>query len=186
MFSLLVAVLTAVTLTSPFGEASATATEEGSFIEVTVSVEIDAVPAPDFVVVHVLKPDGQDTFSLGELGAGVYQGSFLVQPLNRAIAFEAGWGATSSLSETTSLTALGVDSDLLLTTFAPGESSSSNNSSWGWLALGATAAALAAFLLWFRMPKREGAMELSRVDESGTATVIDELSHPFTAPEDLG
>lgn len=184
MFSLLVAVLTAVTLTSPFSEASATASEEGSFIEVTVSVGIDALPAPDFVVVHVLRPEGQDTFSLGQVGSGIYEGSFIVEPRNRAIAFEAGWGATSSLSETTSLVALGVDNDLLLTTFSPGEGRG-NSSNWGWLALAATALALGAFLLWFRLPKSGSGMELSRVDESGTGTVIDELTHPFTAPEDL-
>ncbi|MEE8490797.1 MAG: hypothetical protein V3S60_04090 [Acidimicrobiia bacterium] len=179
MISLLVAVLTAVTLTSPFGEASAVATDEGAFIEVTVTIEIDVLPAPDFVVVHVLKPDGQDTFSLGGVGGGFYQGSFLVAPFNRAIAFEAGWGATpSALSDITSLSALGVDGDLLRTTFPPGESRGRSN--WGWLALATTALALAAFLLWMRLPRTSETIELTTVDESGEATLIDEVTHPFT------
>ena len=181
----MVAVLTAGTLTSPFGEARATAQEtlDGAFIEVTVTVEIDALPAPDFVVVYVLRPDGQDRFSLGELGGGLYSGSFIVTPFNRAIAFEAGWAATSAQSEITSLLALGVDGVLLRTTFPVGESND-NNSRWGWLALAAASLALAAFLLWLRLPRSKGTMQLSTVDESGQATVIDELTHPFTAPDE--
>ena len=180
MFSLFVAVLTAVTLTSPFGEASAVATPQGAFMEVTVTVEIDAVPGPDFVVVHVLRSDGQDTFSLGGIGGGLYRGSFIVAPVNRAIAFEAGWGTTpSALSETTSLLALGVDDALLRTTFPPGESSGGGGN-WGWLALGAAVLALGAFVIWLRLPKESKSMELGTVDESGEATVIDELTHPFT------
>ncbi len=186
MISLTVAVLTAITLTSPFGEATATAVEtlDGAFVEVTVTVEIDTVPGPDFVVVHVLRPDGQDTFPLGPLGGGRYQGNFLVAPFNRAIAFEAGWGATpSALSKTTSLLALGVDDALLRTTFSPGDRSD-NNAKWGWLALAAAALAVGALLIGLRLPKARGAMQLSTVDVSGDATVIDELTHPFQSLDD--
>lgn len=186
MLSLLVAVLAAVTLTSPFGEASATAVEtlDGAFIEVTVTAEIDTLPGPDFVVVHVLRPDGQDTFPLGSLGDGRYSGSFIVPPFNRAIAFEAGWGTNPvAVSTITSLLALGVDDELLRPTFPPGESIGSS-SNWGWIALAAGALALAALIIGLRLPKTREALQLSTVDDSGYATVIDELTHPFASPDD--
>ena len=174
MISLLVAILTTVTLTSPFGEASATAERNGAYIEVTVAVEVDTFPAPNFVVVHVLRADGQDTFSLGPRGDGVYETSFFVNPSNRAISFEAAWAdGNLALSQTTSLAALGVDPSLLVETFETRSLGSSGNARWGWLALASGALALMAMVWWLLWPKPVREVELARLDD-GTANVYDE------------
>lgn len=174
MTSLLVAILTTVTLTSPFGEASATAVPNGGYIEVTVSVEVDTFPAPDFVVIHVLRQDAQDTFSLGLVGDGVYETSFFVNPSNRAVSFEAGWGdGNFALSQITSLAALGVDPALLAETFETPGLGSSDNTRWGWLALAAGAMALLAMVWWLLWPKPVEEIQLARLDDDGAVNVYD-------------
>ncbi|MBT8165526.1 MAG: hypothetical protein KJO97_08235 [Acidimicrobiia bacterium] len=183
---LALALLAAVTLAPPFGEATATSSDgEGGSLSVVVEVAVDAGFQADFVVVHVLNPDGQETFTMGEGPEGTYSGTLTIPPVNRAIVFEAGRADTSALSRTVSLVDLGVDADLLQTTFTPpGASTSSNN--WGWLALAAAALAGFALLVYFawpqatpqaspptadRQPPTDGLL-----DVTGTKTVTDETS----------
>jgi hypothetical protein len=181
---LLLVLLTAVTLAPPFGEATATSTDnEDGYVGITVEVEVDAGFVADYVVVHVLNPDGQETFTMGEGPAGVFTGSFTILPFNRAIVFEAGREGESSLSRTVSLVDLGVDPDLLKTTFTP-PGPSAETRSWGWLALAAAALAGAALLGYFVWPQatpkalpptanRQPPAD-ALVDTTGTETVTDE------------
>ena len=59
-------------------------TTEGGYVGITVEVEVDAGFEADYVVVHVLNPDGQETFTMGEGPAGVFAGTFTILPFNRA------------------------------------------------------------------------------------------------------
>ena len=170
MIAALLAILAAVTLSPPFGEASAVAVEDGSYVAVTVTIEVDPGFAADYVVVHVLNPDGQETFTLGESSPGVHVGTFTIQPFNRAIVFEVGKEGESQLSATVSLVDLGVDVDLLQTTFAP-SGSTTDTRKWGWLALAATALAAAAALTWWVWP-RPTIVEPPLLDTTDDATMI--------------
>jgi hypothetical protein len=172
MIAALLAILAAVTLSPPFGEASAVAVEDGSYVAVTVTVAVDPGFAAEYAVVHVLNPDGQETFSLGESSPGVRVGTFTIQPFNRALVFEVGKQGESQLSKTVSLVDLGVDVDLLQTTFAP-STSTTDTRKWGWLALAASALAGAAALVWFAWPRPRVA-DPALIDTSGEATVVDE------------
>ncbi len=172
MTAVLVAILAAVTLTQPFGEATATAVEEEGWIAVTVELEVDETFAADYVVVHVLNPEGQETFPLGVTPAGTYVGEFTILPFNRAVQFEVGREGEFALSDTVSLLDMGVDADLLRTTFRP-PGSSTDTRQWGWLALAAGALAAGALLAWYLWPKPEPTPP-PLVDTTGTATVIDE------------
>ena len=117
MTAVLLAILAATTLAPPFGEATASAVEEGAYIEVTVEVEVDPGFEADYVVVHLLNPLGQETFPLGPSTEGRYSASFTVLPFNRAVLFEIGKADEVVTSPTVSLLDLGLDSDLLHTTF---------------------------------------------------------------------
>ncbi|NNJ48559.1 MAG: hypothetical protein HKP18_12100, partial [Acidimicrobiia bacterium] len=76
---LALALLAAVTLAPPFGEATATSSDgEGGSLSVVVEVAVDAGFQADFVVVHVLNPDGQETFTMGEGPGGTYSGTLTV------------------------------------------------------------------------------------------------------------
>lgn len=172
MIAAFLAVLAAVTLGPPFGEATATSVEDGSYLAVTVAVQVDPGFGAEYVVVHVLNPDGQETFTLGQDVDGDYLGTFTIQPFNRAIVFEAGRAGESTLSKTVSLIDLGIDPDRLQTTFGP-ETSTTNTRKWGWLALGAGALAGAALLAWWAWPKPE-AVDQAPVDIASEETVVDE------------
>ncbi len=177
---LLLLLVAAVTLAPPFGEATATSVEsDDGYLAITVEVEVDAGFAADFVVVHVLNPDGQETFTVGEGPAGTYAGAFTILPFNRAIRFEAGREGEFALSRTVSLIDLGVDADLLKTTYTP-PGSSTVTRSWGWLALAAAALAGAALLGYFAWPKAPTAHRqppnAALVDDTGTETVTDETA----------
>lgn len=173
MIASLLAILAAVTLSPPFGEASAIAVEDGSSVVVTVTVAVDPGYRAEYTVVHVLNPDGQETFTLGESSPGVHVGTFTIQPFNRALLFEVGKEDEFLLSDTVSLVDLGVDVDLLQTTFTPSGSATTDTRKWGWLALGATALAAAAALAWWAWPRPE-ATEPPLIDPTGEATVVDD------------
>ncbi len=170
MLTALIAVLAAVTLSPPFGDASATAVKDGSYLAITVEVALDPGFAADYLVVHVLNPEGQETFSLGDDGAGRHVGTFTVLPYNRAVVFEAGREDQFTLSKTVSLIDLGVDADQLQTTFrAPG--SSPGTRKWGWLALAAGALAGAALLAYWVWPKSQPTGH-TLVDTAGDETLV--------------
>lgn len=172
MIAPLLAIVAAVTLSPPFSEASATAVDEGAYIGVTVRVRVDPGFGADYVVVHVLNPDGQETFSLGADGSGDYVGTFTILPFNRAIHFEAGRPGEFQVSKTVSLIDLGIPADRLQTTYGT-RGTSTSTSKWGWLALGAGALAGAGLLVYWVWPRAKPTRH-RLVDTSGTATVVDE------------
>ncbi len=165
----LLLILTAVTLTGPFGEATATAVQVDGSVAVTVEVEVDASFAADYVVVHVLNPDGQETVPLGRSTAGRYGGTFRIAPFNRAVVFEAGRADEFAVSETVSLIDMGVDVGLLQTTFAP-ETTGSTTRQWGWLVLAAAALAGVIGLGWMVRPRTVPAPQ-SAVETTGGGEV---------------
>lgn len=171
MIAAVLAILAAANLAAPFGEATATAAVEEPYIAVTVAVAIDPGYDADFVVVHLLNPEGQETFTLGRAPDGRYEGRFTVLPFNRAVVFEVGRGAESVLSETVSLLDLGVDPELLQTTFAT--PSPEDDGRWGWLALATGALAAGALLGWWVWPKRSPVFPPPALtDPDGNATVV--------------
>lgn len=170
MIAILLVVLGAANLTAPFGEASAMANDDGTYIEVTVEVTIDPSYGADYVVVHLLNPEGQETFTLGAVPGGRYVGQFSILPFNRAVVFEAGRDDDFVQSTTVSLLDLGVEAGLLQTTYRPPGAVDTDNR-WGWLALGASALAGAALLAWFLLPK-PAAQSGALVDPSGDGSVV--------------
>ena len=171
MIAAVVALLAAANLTSPFGPASATAEVEGAYIAVTVEVTIDPGYQPDYVVVHLLNPEGQETFTLGPTPEGTYSGKFTVLPFNRALVFEVGREGDFVQSTTVSLVDLGIDPDLLQTTYRPPDSSG-GETRWAWLALGAGALAAATLLALFLLPGPAKKSPTPLVDTTGDETVV--------------
>jgi len=171
MLAVLLAILNAVTIAAPFGAATASAVEEGAYLAVTVEVEVDPGFEADYVVVHLLNPNGQETFPLGPTGEGRYSGVFTVLPFNRAVVFEAGNPEEVEVSPTLSLLDLGVDSDLLHTTFRP-DLPADDSGRWAWLALGTTALAAGAALAWFLLSPADKPPEVEIADDNGDATVV--------------
>jgi len=172
MIAVLLAILTATIVAAPFGEASASAVEEGDYIAVTVEVEVDPAFDADYVVVHLLNPLGQETFPLGPTVEGRYSGVFTVLPFNRAVVFEVGKADEVVVSPTLSLLDLGVESDLLHTTFRP-DLPPDDSGRWAWLALGAAALAAGALLAWFLLPKESSGKAAPQLtDPEGDETVV--------------
>ncbi len=174
MIAALLAIVAVVTLSPPFGEASATAVEDGGYLAVTVTVDLDPGYAADYLVVHLLNPDGQESFTLGQAAGGQYVGTFTILPYNRALRFEVGQSEEFTLSETVSLIDLGVDADQLQTTFKP-PGPTSDTSKWGWLALGAGTLAGAVLLAWWVWPAAK-VTQSGLVDTTGREPVVDETT----------
>lgn len=150
-----IAVVAAVSLTTPFGGAAAIGVPSGDGIEVTVTVELQASPPPAFVVMHVLTAGEQDTFSLGPAGEGLFRGTARLPAADRAVIFEAGWAnGASSISETTSLGALGVSSDLLGDAFDIRTLDEESRPPWLAIAAAAGVAAVGLLATWWFLPSR--------------------------------
>lgn len=161
MVNLLLLILGAATLAAPFGEAAASAVDEGTYMAVTVEVTVDPAYRPDYVVVHLLNPDGQETFALGAGPDGRFVGEFTILPFNRAVLFEAGREGEFVQSRTVSLLDLGIEPDLLQTTYRPPDQQPDRNR-WGWLALAAGALAATALLGWYLLPKTPATVRVGR------------------------
>jgi hypothetical protein len=154
MFATLLAIVAAATLAGPFGEAGASAEPDGAYIRVTVRVAVDPSYQADYVVVHLLNPEGQETFSLGPVDGSLHTGEFTILPFNRALVFEVGREDDFVQSQVVSLIDLGLDPELLQTTFRPPDPAGDRNR-WGWLAVSTGALAGAALLGWYLLPKPE-------------------------------
>ena len=171
MIATLMAILAAATLAGPFGEATADAVPEGDYIRVTVQVAIDPSYQADYVVVHLLNPVGQETFPLGPLADGRFSGVFTILPFNRAVVFEVGREGDFVQSQVVSLLDLGLEPELLQTTFGTAPPAD-DSGRWGWLALAAASLAVATLLGWFLIPKPGAGRPVGLVDAGGDETVV--------------
>ena len=170
MIATLLAILAAATLAGPFGEATADATPAGDYIRVTVRVAIDPSYQADYVVVHLLNPEGQETFPLGPVADGRFSGDFTILPFNRALVFEVGREGDFVQSQVVSLLDLGLEAELLQTTFGTAPPAD-DSGRWGWLGLAAGSLAAAALLAWFFIPKPAAGPPVGLVDTGGDETV---------------
>jgi len=187
MIRALMSLLLALPLTSPFVEASATATslDDGLWLDVSVTVE----GSPVAVVVRGIAPGDSELppVALADRGDGRWEG--IVQlPVaeNILVAFEIipGRGPTA-ISDAHTLTELGVDSAIFSmdnpdTAF--GEDSgplvSPESARWGWISLAAGAAALALISYW--------SVGSVRSRNGGSATALDgAVSLENEASEDI-
>ena len=170
MWLAVVALLFAVPLSAPFGDAEATAlivSEDGSAV-LDVSVEVSGSPAAVLLrgigLVDELPP-----VALSPRGDGTY-GAIVELPTTAGVllGFEfipAGGGA-STVSELHTLIELGVDPAALIgatparpagTTppSSPISTAVGGGGAWGWLALAAGAAGVALLVVWLSMRKRD-------------------------------
>ena len=176
MWLAVVALLFAVPLPAPFGDAEATAlvvSEDGSAV-LDVSVEVSGTPAAVLVrgigLVDELPP-----VALSPRGDGTYGGIVeLRTTVGVFLGFEfipAGGGA-STVSELHTFIELGVDPAALIgaTPARPAGTTPPSSAiatpaggggAWGWLALAAGAAGVALLVVWLSMGKRDRVDTLS-------------------------
>lgn len=109
--SIVVAVVFAVEVGAVFGGAAATAVPSGpDLMEVELVVNVAAGDAP--VLAHLVLPgDPRSTYPLVDRGGGTWSSVVEVRRADWQVVFEA--VTSGDLSEPASLTALGVDPDLL-------------------------------------------------------------------------
>ncbi len=154
---LLAALLLLLPLSSPFGEATATATSLDDGLQVDVTVEVEGSPVA--VVVRGIAPGSSELppVALADRGSGVWEGIVRIPVVeNILLGFEAiPSRGTAEVSELHTLTELGVDS-AVFTLDNPntgfGESDdplvTPEGERWGWVAVAAGAAALALLAYW--------------------------------------
>ena len=141
-----VLIIAVVELGPAFGGASATATQLGpDMLEVELVVAVAAADAP--VLAHLVLPgEPESIYPMLDQGDGTWSTVVEVRRADWKVIFEA--VTSGNLSERVSLTALGVDADLLTDQVArpaPAPSPPAPTP-WGRLALGAGAAGLALLL----------------------------------------
>ena len=185
MWSAVLAVLFAVSLQFPFGDAEATAlvvNDDGSAI---LEVSVDVIGSPAAVLVRgVGILDELPPVALAPRGGGEWGG--LVELNTTAgvlLAFEFlhADGGRSEISELHTLVELGVDPAALIgraplapsTRVPPSEVPApidfgSSSSRWGWLTLGAGLAGGALLLVWLWMGKAEVTVEETATDSPQT------------------
>ena len=157
MNSLLAALLVLLPLSTPFGEATATASSVDGGLWVEVSVEVDGAPVA--VVVRGVGPGGSELppVALADRGDGRWEGVVSLPVIeNILIGFESipAQGPTE-ISEFNTLTELGVDRAIFSfdnpdSGFADDDESlvTPEGERWGWLGIAAGAAALALIAFW--------------------------------------
>ncbi|MGH9168308.1 MAG: hypothetical protein ACRD02_10850 [Acidimicrobiia bacterium] len=148
----LLALLASITLSPPFGEATASARPlpEGR-LEIEIEIEVDGRPTT--VVAHLMNPGGEArAVALAPRGPGRFGGMAEIDPVNLAVVFEALYlHGVSELSEATTLQAMGVDFEALrpsLPAQTSGRGLSPATKQWGWAGVAFGAVALALLALW--------------------------------------
>lgn len=157
MIHFIAALLLALPLSAPFGEATATAVSLDGGLRIDISVEVSGSPVA--VVVRGIAPGDSELppVALANRGDGRWEGIVQLPVVeNMLIAFESipAQGSTT-LSDTHTLTELGVDSAIFSldnpeTGFGEEDDSlvTPEGARWGWLGVAAGAAALALIALW--------------------------------------
>ncbi len=157
MLATLLALLVALPLSAPFGEATATATSFDGGLAIDVSVEVRGAPVA--VVVRGLGPGDSELppVALADRGNGRWEGIVQLPVVeNILIGFESipATGPTT-MSDFHTLTELGVDQAVFSldnpdSGFGEDDSSlvTPEGARWGWLAVAAGTAALGMLALW--------------------------------------
>jgi len=157
MNTLLASLVILLPLSTPFGEATATASSLEGGLRIEVAVEVTGSPVA--VVVRGSGPGGSELppVALADRGNGRWEGVVTIPVIeNILIGFESipAQGPTQ-ISEFNTLTDLGVDRAVFSfdnpdTGFAEGEESliTPEGARWGWLGMAAGAAALALIAFW--------------------------------------
>lgn len=185
------ALLFLLPLSSPFGEATATATSAEDGLRLDVSVEVDGSPVA--VVVRGLASGSSELppVALASRGNGLWEGIVEIPVIeNILMGFEIipGQGLTT-VSEFHTLTELGVDAAVFSidnpnTGFGDSEDDplvTPEGERWGWLGLAAGAAALTLLAFWTigtvrskgDSPDDDG--DADAIDESEPGPVLDEI-----------
>lgn len=181
MIHLLAAVLLALPLSAPFGEATATAVSLDGGLRIDVSVEVSGNPVA--VVVRGIAPGNSELppVALADRGDGRWEGIVQLPVVeNLIVAFESiPVQGPTTISESHTLTELGVDSAIFSldnpdTGFGEEDDPliTPESARWGWLGVAAGAAALALIALWVvgsvRSGDEEESPEGSELTVSGT------------------
>jgi hypothetical protein len=151
----LAAVLAAIVLGGPFGEATVEGAERGSGIRVNFEVSVGGSPAA--VVVHVVNPgETQETVSLTDRGGGRWGSVADLDLINYVAVFEVLYAdGAGELSDPVTLLDLGLDPAVLgmgeVTVVEDDEEDrplSPATLRWGWGAVALVAVALALLAVW--------------------------------------
>ena len=157
MAGLLVTLLLLLPLSPPFGEASATASSAEDGLRLEVAVEVTGTPVAVVVRGVAAGEEELPPVALSDRGDGVWQGIVdlpVVENILLGFEFIPGRGEVK-VSELNLLTDLGVDRAVFEAVVPPSgfgasddEPLSPQGQRWGWLGLGAGAAALFLLALW--------------------------------------
>jgi len=176
------ALLLSVVLSPPFGAAEATAVSTTGGLSLEVMVEVNA-PATAVLV----RPVGQGTelppVALTDQGDGTWAGIVdLTTVENIQVAFELiPSSGPSTVSETHTLTDLGVDRALFESSVGSGateeDEDAAANRQWVWLALAAGAAGLALLVIWAFWDRDEESDEApDESHDASSAGTLDDTS----------
>lgn len=157
MLKILAALLVALPLSTPFGEATATATSLDDGLWLDVSVEVQGSPVA--VIVRGLAPGDSELppVALADRGDGLWEGIVKLPVVeNIFLGFEIiPSSGPATVSELHTLTELGVDSAIFSldnpeTLFGEEDDPlvTPEGERWGWLGVAAGAAALAVLAYW--------------------------------------
>ena len=171
---LALALLLAVELADPFGEAAAAGRQlSAQVIEVDVTV---TVTGGGSVVAHLIDPGDQErTVAMAARGGETYGTVFETAPSDLVVVFEVVGDEGSTLSEPVSLTQLGLDPALVgqlpggLAGVGDDSGQSETVRRWGWLGLALGAASLSLLAVWAL-----GGRDRSRGEPDSGGEVADE------------
>jgi hypothetical protein len=185
MTNLIAAVLLLVPLSTPFGEASATATSIDDGLRLEVSVEVEGSPTAVLVRGVASGATELPPVALSNQGDGVWSGIVELPIIeNMLLGFEfIPTRGKATVSELHTLTELGVDSavfsiDRPVTAFGEDDEPlvGAEGRRWGWLGLAAGAAALTLLAFW--------TIGSVRARQDGEETEAEDAHESLSAEED--
>ena len=177
----LAVLVASITLSPPFGEATASARPlpEGR-LEIEIEIEVEGRPTT--VVAHLMDPGGEPrALALAPRGPGRFGGQVEIDAVNVGVVFEALYlHGVSELSEATTLQAMGVDFEALgpsRPVQTSGQGLSPATKQWGWAAVAFGAGALALLVLWAYPADRRsaGIFDLAGVERGESDHVEDQV-----------
>ncbi len=182
MLNLIAALLVALPLSAPFGEATATATSLDDGLWLDVSIEVEGSPVA--VIVRGLAPGDSELppVALADRGDGRWEGIVHLPVVeNILMGFEIiPASGPATVSEVHTLTELGVDSAIFsidnpATLFGEEDDPlvTPEGERWGWLGVAAGAAALAVLAYWaMGTVRRRGNDQEPEIEGDGAAAAV--------------